>query len=44
MAAMGNMLVTGGAGFMSSHIAAELLKRKHEVLVIDVSTSAPTSR
>lgn len=28
-------LITGGAGFIGSHIAEELLKRGHEVLVID---------
>lgn len=28
-------LITGGAGFIGSHLAQELLKRKEEVLVID---------
>ncbi|MFH1113752.1 MAG: NAD-dependent epimerase/dehydratase family protein [Pseudomonadota bacterium] len=33
---MGNtILVTGGAGFMGSHIAAELLQRGHVVVVLD---------
>jgi UDP-glucose 4-epimerase len=28
-------LVTGGAGFIGSHVAAELLKRRHVVVVLD---------
>lgn len=28
-------LVTGGAGFIGSHLADELIKRRHEVLVLD---------
>jgi UDP-glucose 4-epimerase len=28
-------LVTGGAGFMGSHIAEELLRKRHEVVVLD---------
>lgn len=28
-------LITGGAGFIGSHLAEELLKRKEEVVVID---------
>lgn len=29
------VLVTGGAGFIGSHLVDELIKRKHEVVVID---------
>jgi UDP-glucose 4-epimerase len=32
---MSNVLVTGGAGFMGSHVAAELIKMGHQVLVLD---------
>ncbi len=32
---MSNVLVTGGAGFMGSHIAEGLWKRGHEVVVLD---------
>jgi UDP-glucose 4-epimerase len=32
---MTTSLVTGGAGFIGSHVAEELLKRKHRVVVLD---------
>src|SRR3954447_19508331 len=28
-------LITGGAGFIGSHLAEELLRRRHEVYVVD---------
>ena len=30
-----NIIVTGGAGFIGSHILIELLKKNHEIFVID---------
>ncbi|MCX6803754.1 MAG: NAD-dependent epimerase/dehydratase family protein [Candidatus Diapherotrites archaeon] len=32
---MANVLVTGGAGFIGSHVAEELIKAKHKVVVLD---------
>ncbi|NJC96730.1 MAG: NAD-dependent epimerase/dehydratase family protein, partial [Anaerolineae bacterium] len=32
---MSKVLVTGGAGFIGSHVAEELLKRGHRVVVLD---------
>jgi UDP-glucose 4-epimerase len=32
---MANILVTGGAGFIGSHVAEELIKRGHRVTVLD---------
>jgi UDP-glucose 4-epimerase len=32
---MSNILVTGGAGFMGSHVAEELINRGHKVTVLD---------
>jgi UDP-glucose 4-epimerase len=32
---MANILVTGGAGFMGSHIVEELIKERHQVVVLD---------
>lgn len=32
---MSNVLVTGGAGFIGSHLAEDLLRRGHDVVVVD---------
>ena len=32
---MSKILVTGGAGFIGSHLTAELVRNKHEVVVVD---------
>ncbi len=32
---MSNVFVTGGAGFIGSHVAEELVKQKHRVVVLD---------
>ena len=32
---MANILVTGGAGFIGSHVTEQLVKRGHEVIVLD---------
>ena len=32
---MGNILVTGGAGFIGSHVTEELVKHGHRVIVLD---------
>ena len=37
-----NIIVTGGAGFIGSHILVELLKKAYEILVLDnFSNSSP---
>jgi UDP-glucose 4-epimerase len=32
---MSNILVTGGAGFIGSHVAEELIRQNHQVIVLD---------
>jgi len=32
---MSNVLITGGAGFIGSHVAEELIKRNHHVVILD---------
>jgi UDP-glucose 4-epimerase len=34
---MAKVLVTGGCGFIGSHLVDELVKRKHEVFVVDIA-------
>ena len=29
-------LITGGAGFIGSHLAEELIKRNHQIIIIDI--------
>ena len=29
------IIITGGAGFIGSHLAENLIKKKHEVIIID---------
>lgn len=41
---MKRMLVTGGAGFLGSHIADELIRRGHEVRVLDNFFGKPKKR
>ena len=40
--AKGNILLTGGAGFIGSHVAADLMARGHRVVILDsFATSQP---
>lgn len=41
MADSGRVLVTGGAGFIGSHVVEALVARGHEVAVLDAVTSGP---
>ena len=34
------IIVTGGCGFIGSHVVDELVKRNHEVIVLDCLTYA----
>lgn len=40
---MAKVIVTGGAGFIGSHLCAELLKHEHDVLCIDNFSTSPPS-
>ena len=39
---MTKVLVTGGGGFIGSHLAAHLLERGYEVRVLDNFATTPT--
>ena len=38
------VLVTGGSGFLGSHIADELVRRGHAVVVLDLQASEAVDR
>src|ERR1700716_1337830 len=44
MRAMATCLVTGGAGFLGSHLCDELLRREHRVICVDnLETGSPAN-
>jgi dTDP-L-rhamnose 4-epimerase len=40
---MGRVLVTGGAGFIGSHVADALITRGHQVRVFEILENLPAS-
>ena len=39
-----NILVTGGLGYIGSHLCAELIKKKYNVFIIDNLSNSKISR